>query len=97
MAELPAQTITVRVLLFARPRHVCGADEVEVVLAEGSTALDAFEDLGRRYPALVCMRGRLAVAVNAVYSDWERPLQEGDEVALIPPVSGGSATARALP
>ncbi len=83
--------MTVRVLLFARPRQICGAGTVSLELPEGATASDAFVALAAKHPALEPLRDRIMIAVNEVYADWDRRLCPGDEVALIPPVSGGGA------
>ena len=49
-----------------------------------------FQDLCNRYPELSSYEDRLMFAVNAEYVDTTKILQGGEEVALIPPVSGGS-------
>lgn len=76
-------------LLFARPREVAGAGVVDLELPAGSTAADAFADLTARTPALGPMRPLLRCAVNGEYAAWEAPLDDGAELALIPPTAGG--------
>ena len=75
------------VRLFAGLRERAGTGEQEVELAEGATAADVWaslrDSLGERPDGLV-------LAVNRSYATEDTPLAEGDEVALIPPVSGGS-------
>lgn len=78
------------VRLFARLSELAGAREVEVELGEGLTAADVYALLTRRYPALAGFENRLMYAVNAEYVSPDHPVRDGDEVALIPPVSGGS-------
>jgi molybdopterin synthase catalytic subunit/molybdopterin synthase sulfur carrier subunit len=68
----------VTVKLFARAREVAGAAEVRVELPEGATVGALRERLRAEFPRLAGLLPRCVVAV-----------QEGDEVALIPPVSGG--------
>lgn len=82
-------TITVR--LFAVLRERAGSDSVEVKLAEGATVADAMEALAER-PGLGELLGRMPVlmAVNRDYADPKTALAPGDEVALVPPVSGGT-------
>ena len=80
----------VRVRLFARLADVAGTRVAEVDLGEGLTAGDAYRLLCSRYPAMEGLEGSLMYAVNAEYVSAEQPLQDGDELALIPPVSGGS-------
>lgn len=78
-----------RVRLFARLSELAGTREAEVELGEGLTAADVFAFLCRRYPGMEALKGSLMYAVNGEYVSPEHPVREGDEVALIPPVSGG--------
>ena len=79
--------MTVR--LFAALREAAGRSSAEIDLPEGSKVEDAWAALVRSHPALAPRRGSLAAAVNRTYSPFDATLAEGDEVALIPPVSGG--------
>jgi len=79
-------TITVR--LFASLRERAGCSALTRKLAEGATAGDLMSALYADFPALQGS-GRVAIAVNSEYTDAGHRLQDGDEVALIPPVSGG--------
>jgi sulfur-carrier protein len=81
--------MTVRVRLFASLREAVGAGELSLELAEGARVADAWAALGARHPQLQARRGSLAAAVNRCYADFDVPLQAGDEVVFIPPVSGG--------
>jgi len=56
-----------------------------------STALDVFDRVAARYPEMQPMRASTLMAVDAEYVRPETPLREGEELALMPPVSGGSA------
>ena len=85
----------VRVLLFASLRERLGAREMSVEVPEGTTAAGLLERLGRQRPPLAAA-GRLSVAVNEEYCDPERILRDGDEIALIPPVSGGGFARRRI-
>jgi molybdopterin converting factor subunit 1 len=80
----------VRVRLFARLADVAGTRTTEVDLGEGLTAGDAYRLLCREHPDMEGLEGSLMYAVNAEYVRAEHPLKDGDELALIPPVSGGS-------
>jgi molybdopterin converting factor subunit 1 len=80
----------VRVRLFARLGELAGTRETEVETGEGITAGDAYRLLCSRFPAMSGMDGSLMYAVNAEYVAPDHPLHEGDELALIPPVSGGA-------
>ena len=68
--------------------HLILRDEVE--LGEGLRAIDVYRSLCEVYPGMAGMNGSLMYAVNAEYVDADTPLQDGDELALIPPVSGGA-------
>ncbi len=79
------------VRLYAILRERAGADRVEVDLDDGATAADAMAAV-RRLPGLdVLERLPVRIAVNREYADPQQPLAAGDELALIPPVSGGAA------
>jgi molybdopterin converting factor subunit 1 len=79
-----------RVRLFARLSELAGTRELEVELGEGLTAGGVYDLLSRRYPAIEGMGGSLMYALNAEYVRPDHPVRDGDELALIPPVSGGS-------
>ena len=81
--------MTVNVRLFAAMREKAGVDHFALDLAEGATVADARAPLVERFPALREHLGRCAYAVNRAYVKPDAPLRDGDELALIPPVSGG--------
>ncbi|MEX0774118.1 MAG: MoaD/ThiS family protein [Phycisphaeraceae bacterium] len=86
--------MTVRVLLFASLAQQTGVSETTIMLADAAggpspTVADARDALLRQYPALTPLADRLAYAVNLAYVPLSQPLHDGDELALIPPVSGG--------
>jgi MoaE-MoaD fusion protein len=85
--------IRVRVRLFARLREQAGTGDVELELPEGSTAGNALAELARRLPGVELDPVRIRPAVNQELAAWTAVLEHGDELALIPPVSGGSAVA----
>jgi molybdopterin synthase catalytic subunit len=78
----------VRVLCFGVLKDWLGAPAAPVELPEGATVAALLEQLAAREPARV-LRG-IAVSVNAEYATGAQVLREGDEVGLLPPVSGGS-------
>ena len=82
--------MTVTVRLFAMLRERAGRDVIELELGDGSTVADALEALKDSSPLGEALR-RMPVraAVNREYATDDAPLASGDEVALIPPVSGG--------
>jgi molybdopterin converting factor subunit 1 len=79
----------VRVRLFASLREAAGLGETELQLKAPATAEDAWTALAARHPAVAPRRASLAVSVNRRYARFDAPLQDGDEVVFIPPVSGG--------
>ncbi len=76
---------------FALHRDAVGAPELELEVDDGMTAGGLWSQLGERYPRLVPATRSLMFAINQTYADPATELHEGDEVAFIPPVSGGSA------
>jgi molybdopterin synthase catalytic subunit len=80
----------VSVRLFAGLHDLVGRREVELELADGATVADLRDELGSRYPAVVPFMSTLVCAVNEEYVTNDHRLSPDDEVALIPPVSGGS-------
>jgi molybdopterin synthase catalytic subunit len=79
----------VKILLFARLRDVAGRGELERDLPDGATAETAWAALAREFPALGDYRGAASCAVNHDYAKFTTALRDGDEVAFLPPVSGG--------
>ena len=75
----------VRIRLFATLRERAGADQVELELPEEASVRDALELLGN-----ITSDVRVVMAINQEYADENAVLRAGDELALIPPVSGGS-------
>jgi molybdopterin converting factor subunit 1 len=78
-----------RVLLFAALRDSAGGREVTVDLPSGATVSDLRDRLAASHPRLAPLLPNVAVAVNEEYAPSDQALNEGDVVALIPPVSGG--------
>jgi|SRR5579864_6364253 len=82
----------VRLLAFASASDALGAGELELELPEPARVADLRTWLDARYPALTPLWPRLAVAVNGSIARADDALSEGAEVALLPPVSGGSGS-----
>ena len=81
--------MTVSVILFAAARDLAGADSLAVELPAGATVADLRAELARRVPALAGLLARSAVALNHDFTEDERVISPADELAVIPPVSGG--------
>ena len=85
-----AVAIAVRTLLFARLREQAGTDSQTVELPAGSTVADVWEALRLSRPRLEANRDAVRAALNQQFTAWESLVADGDEVAFIPPVSGGA-------
>jgi molybdopterin converting factor subunit 1 len=81
--------VQVKVCLFARAREAYGRAEATVDLPSDATPAECFTLLVERSPALARLRPSLLVAINEEYAGWDGALTDGDELAFIPPVSGG--------
>ena len=81
--------MNVSVRLFAGLHDLIGQRQVQMKLPEGATISDLRQLLSSQYPVIVPFLNTLVCAVNEEYMPSEHRLREGDEVALIPPVSGG--------
>ncbi|MFN8159443.1 MAG: molybdenum cofactor biosynthesis protein MoaE [Solirubrobacterales bacterium] len=81
----------VPVRLFAQLRERAGRDEVELELEPGATVSQAIEALGREPGLDVVARMPVRIAVNRAYAEPGQAIEPGDELAAVPPVSGGAA------
>lgn len=79
----------VNVRLFAIARESAGTATLEVELSEDATVAQLREALVRQVPGLSGLTGQLRFAVNEDYVAEDRVIAMGDDVACIPPVSGG--------
>jgi len=79
----------VKVKLFAIVRDRTARGEVTLTLPEDATIATAAEQLAADFPAIAQHLPRCAFALNLEYTNVSEPLKDGDELAVIPPVSGG--------
>jgi molybdopterin converting factor subunit 1 len=79
----------IRVLLFGAAADRAGTRETELPVDESVTLAQLWPLLAERYPGLAPMRDTLAFAVNGEYARGDDGVSPGDEVAVLPPVSGG--------
>ena len=79
--------LDVRFFALYRERAGCSAFSLEV--SQGATVADLIVEVRRHFPGLAPPEVNIVVAVNSEYAEPEVVLGEGDEVCLIPPVSGG--------
>jgi len=80
----------IQVLFFAAYREIVGSRAVSWSAREGLTLEELVDHVLAKYPGLAGHRGSMLLAVNHAVVDPDRILKEGDEVALLPPVSGGA-------
>lgn len=86
----------VRIRLFAVQREIAATREVLLDLAPGATVADAWDGLVELHPGLAPGRDSVRFAVNTTYAEPTTALANDDEVAMIPPVSGGASGTRIL-
>ena len=79
----------IEVRFFALYRERAGRNTFPLKLSKGATVADLTVEVRRHFPMLAPPEVQIVVAVNAEYAEPETVLQHGDEVCLIPPVSGG--------
>jgi len=85
----------VRVLFFGQLKDIVGRAEEHAELSDGARVEDLFERYGRSFPELGKFRASVVASVNQEFAEWRAPLAAGDEVAFLPPVSGGAPVAGA--
>jgi molybdopterin converting factor subunit 1 len=81
--------VLVTVRLFARLREIAGGPELKIELPDVAHVRDAWLALAARYPELAAYERTISCAVNEDYARMTATLRDGDEVAFLPPVSGG--------
>ena len=79
--------VTVR--LFARLKEIAGSPELERVVTSGTTVGDVWRGLTREFPEFAPYERSISTAINADYARMDTRVGDGDEVAFLPPVSGG--------
>ena len=88
--------VRVRVRLFAIQRELAGTRELELDLPDGATVADAWASVVERHPVLAPGRPSVRFALNGEYVAADAHVTAGDEIAFIPPVSGGAGERRIL-
>ena len=87
--EKAAPAIRVSVLFFGRLKEIVGDAECSLEIAEGASLEDLFSRYAARHPELTRYRSSLVATRNQEFTPWNTSLHAGDEVAFLPPVSGG--------
>ncbi|MBI1246311.1 molybdopterin synthase sulfur carrier subunit [bacterium] len=79
----------IRIKLFALAQDLAGAEEVTLDVAPGATIETVREALANQVPELKSMLVSCAFAINNEYATTSSPVEPEDEIACLPPVSGG--------
>ena len=79
----------VNVRLFARLRELAGAGELSRDVPVSATVADVWDAIVRDYPSMAPYAASISCAVNAEYARMSSTVNDGDEIAFLPPVSGG--------
>ena len=82
--------INLKVKLFAAHRQLLGKREVDLQVAEGATIMDVWRAMKDHHPQLAHLSDTLVAARNHDYAALDTKVSDGDEIAFIPPVSGGT-------
>ncbi len=82
-------SVRVKVLFFGRVRELTGLKQEDEEVREGATLGDLLEHYIQRYPQLAGFRTSLAASRNQEFAAWDTRIAGGDEIAFLPPVSGG--------
>ncbi|HWE51487.1 MAG TPA: molybdenum cofactor biosynthesis protein MoaE [Bryobacteraceae bacterium] len=80
----------IRVLFFGQLKDICGGASDHLELPEGATAGMVFKHYAARFPRLSALASSIVLARNQEFTTTGTPLSDGDEVAFLPPVSGGA-------
>jgi MoaE-MoaD fusion protein len=81
--------VAIRVLFFGVLRDIAGMSEDQLEPEPGLTLAGVFDHYARRFPRLAGLRSNIVVSANQEFAEGGRRVEDGDEIALLPPVSGG--------
>jgi molybdopterin converting factor subunit 1 len=81
--------LRVTVLFFGRVRELTGMTQEAVEMPAGATLADLFEKYAKRFPQMAGFRSSLVASQNQEFAAWDTRLSSNDDIAFLPPVSGG--------
>jgi molybdopterin converting factor subunit 1 len=84
-----SSTVRVKVLFFSRIRELTGLGEDTIEISDRASLDDVFRHYVGRYPKLGGFRASLVASRNQEFAAWDTRIAAGDEIAFLPPVSGG--------
>lgn len=84
------ESMVLRVLFFGQLKEIVGAAEHTFDAADGARLEDLYSSYAQKFPRLAEFRASVAASINQEYAPWNAKPRAGDEVAFLPPVSGGS-------
>ena len=89
VAGMLKYAMRIRVLLFGQLQDIAGTKEAQLDLPAGATVASVMSHYGQQFPKFQALAGSVACSVNQEYAASSAALKDGDEVGLLPPVSGG--------
>ena len=87
--------VRVKVLFFGMLKDIVGRAEDHIEVADGARLESVFARYARQFPRLTDLESSIVLALNQEFCDRSAAIREGDEIAFLPPVSGGSSRSAA--
>ncbi|XVE99290.1 hypothetical protein REPUB_Repub03eG0185800 [Reevesia pubescens] len=82
-------TVEIKVLFFAKARDITGLTELLLEVSSGATTQDCLNKLVAKFPNLEQIRGCIVLALNEEYTNESAVVKDKDQLAIVPPISGG--------
>ncbi|OAY54496.1 molybdopterin synthase sulfur carrier subunit [Manihot esculenta] len=89
LVEGRGSNVKIKILFFARARDITGLTEMPLEVTTGSTTSDCLNKIVAKFPSLEEIRSCIVLALNEEYTTEASVVKEKDELAIIPPISGG--------